>query len=269
MDVADDLADKVLRVSKNYLQPVGRLLLLSTFVEDGIRMFFQWGEQTEYIMQQWRTGSFFAVLFVLFNLVGQLVPCAVILTLRQKQHRHLIKLAVGCLLAVMLVQTMAYTVLWELQFFLRNFAVSGALILLYAEATDETARNMFAGVPDLGGNKSGDYLQLSGRILLVFMLLTVVKMNSILRILFDIAALVLVVLVALGFKTKVSALALVVLLQLENMIMNNFWAEYAHSAKYDFKKYDFFQTETVIGGLLMIVALGPGGVSMDEGKKRW
>lgn len=30
-------------------------------------------------------------------------------------------------------------------------------------------------------------------------------------------------------------------------IMNNFWAEYAHSAKYDFKKYDFFQTETVIG----------------------
>ena len=55
--------------------------------------------------------------------------------------------------------------------------------------------------------------------------------------------------------------------QLENFWFNDFYMEWPNSAKYDFKKYDFFQTETVVGGLLMVVALGPGGVSFDQGKK--
>jgi uncharacterized membrane protein YphA (DoxX/SURF4 family) len=80
---------------------------------------------------------------------------------------------------------------------------------------------------------------------------------------------VLFVFVAIGYKTKASALTLCLVLAVINVIGNDFWNLSPSDEAYDFLKYDFFQTMSVIGGLLFVVSLGPGGVSIEEYKKRW
>merc|ERR1711928_274426 len=153
--------------------------------------------------------------------------------------RFKVDIACGILFFIVLLQTVAYSVLWDLQFLFRNLALIGALLLVLAESRVE-GKSLFAGVPSLGENKPKMYLQLAGRILLVFMFLTLLRFEmSAMQIIQNLVGSLLMVLVTIGYKTK-----------------------------RDFLKYDFFQTLSVIGGLLMVVSLGPGGVSMDEQKKK-
>ena len=74
------------------------------------------------------------------------------------------------------LQTIAYSILWDVQFLFRNLALIGALLLVLAESRQE-GKSLFAGVPTLDENKPKNYLQLTGRILLVFMFVTLLRME--------------------------------------------------------------------------------------------
>ncbi|XP_055776542.1 surfeit 4, like isoform X2 [Salvelinus fontinalis] len=152
---------------------------------------------------------------------------------------------------------------------MRNLALGGGLLLLLAESRGE-GKSMFAGVPSMGEHSPKQYMQLGGRVLLVLMFMTLLHFDpSFISILQNLVGTALIVLVAIGFKTKLAALTLVLWLFAVNVYFNAFWMVPTYKPMHDFLKYDFFQTMSVIGGLLLIVALGPGGVSMDEKKKLW
>lgn len=254
---------KVIRNGKHILPTLARLCLIATFLEDGLRMWFQWSEQKEFMNNSWHCGSFLATVFVFVNLIGQLGGCVMVI------GRWKVSIACGILFFIVVLQTLAYNIFWDITFLFRNLALIGALLLVLAESRGE-GRSLFAGVPSLGDNKPKNLLQLAGRILLAFMFTTLIRFEiSFLQILQDILGSSLMVLVTIGYKTKLSALLLVLLLSALNLYHNAWWTIPEYKALRDFLKYDFFQTLSVIGGLLMIVSLGPGGVSMDEHKKEW
>jgi len=260
---AEDYADTFLQRTKNILPHLARLCLIATFLEDGLRMWIQWSEQRKFIMNTWRTGPFVGDLFVLINLCGQLIPCGMILT-RKKTD-----LACALLVFIIAIQSVIYGIFLLPYFFLRSCSLVGGLLLLMVENRKEV-KSLFAGVPTLNKNNPKNYMQLTGRLLLVIMFITIVRLEpTIFSILQNLIGGILILFVAVGFKTKLSALVLVIFLTLANFYANCFWRYGEHKILHDFLKYDFFQTISVVGGLLYIVALGAGSVSVDGRKKNW
>lgn len=65
-----------------------------------------------------------------------------------------------------------------------------------------------------------------------------------------------------GFLTRLSALGLIALLCLINYFMHNFWALPDPDAA-QMQQGQFFKNLAIMGGLFMIVAVGPGRFSID------
>ena len=49
---ADDAADTLLRLTNTWLKPAAHVCLLSTFLDDALRMVFQWGDQANFFKSE-------------------------------------------------------------------------------------------------------------------------------------------------------------------------------------------------------------------------
>lgn len=194
-------------------------------------------------------------------------------------------------MGVVVTQALGYGLIFDLNFFLRNLSVVGGLLMVLS---DSWVRKRFApaGLPQIDEKDRKMYVQLAGRVLLIFLFIGFVAYGewSFWRVLVSLFGFVACVMVVVGFKAKFSAVMLVLILSIFNVLVNNWWTVsikaisiwleqvlmiffffysqlHPHHPNKDFAKYDFFQILSIVGGLLLLVNMGPGQFSVDEKKK--
>jgi len=260
----EDLIEVYSQPLRPHLPTIGRFLIVVTFLEDSLRIITQWSDQIWYLQRHRSFPWGISHVFLLMNIFTMLAGSAAVIGKRYSEY------AVGGLLSVIIVQGFGYGLIFDLNFFLRNLSVIGGLLMVLSD-TLSSRKKLFAGIPSMTENDRRKYFQLAGRILLIFLFIGFVFQGawSIGRVFMSLFGLAACIMVAIGFKAKWSASFLVILLSVFNVFANNWWSVHSHHPQRDFLKYDFFQTLSIVGGLLLLVNMGPGGISVDEKKKNF
>jgi ER-derived vesicles protein len=132
--------------------------------------------------------------------------------------------AVGGLIGVVITQALGYGLIFDLNFFLRNLSVMGGLLMVLSDSWVRKSKT-FAGLPQIDEKDRKMYFQLAGRVLLIFLFIGFIFKGTwnIWRIIVALLGFVACVMVVVGFKAKFSAIMLVVILSVINLLVNNFW----------------------------------------------
>lgn len=247
------------------LPTVARLCLTATFLEDALRMWMQFDWYLQTVQIELYLPSWLALTLLVIQLGGQLLGSMLVLL------RVRVKLAVYILAVLVILQVHLLPIPWG-EFILRNIALLGGLLLLQVENLETAAaarqNSDSAGVPQRI-NRRPQHLKLTARLLLACMYLTLLRLESDpLAMAFDGLGMLLMALIVLGFRTRPAALLLALILILWNFYENSWWLVHDEDSQ-DFAKYNYFHTLSVVGGLLMLVVLGPGEVSLEQYKKEW
>jgi uncharacterized membrane protein YphA (DoxX/SURF4 family) len=132
--------------------------------------------------------------------------------------------AVAGLIGVVVTQALGYGLIFDLNFFLRTLSVMGGLFMVLSDSWVRKSK-AFAGLPSIDEKDRKKYFQLAGRVLLIFLFIGFVFSGkwSVWRVIVALFGFVACVMVVVGFKAKFSAIMLVVILSVFNLLVNNFW----------------------------------------------
>lgn len=260
----EDAIDSHMHWIRPWLPALGRFLIVVTFLEDALRITTQWSDQLHYLQRHRKFPWGLSHAFLLINVAIMLVCSTLVIAKRYPEP------SIAGLLLVVVAQGLGYGLIFDLNFFLRNLSVIGGLLMVLSDSLAKRKSPIFAGLPNvLSETDRKKYFQLAGRVLLIFLFIGFVLNGkfTFVRAVVSLLGLGASVMVVAGFKAKWSASFLILLLSIFNLLVNNWWSVHAAHPQRDFLKYDFFQTLSIVGGLLLLVNLGPGGISMDENKK--
>ena len=157
-------------------------------------------------------------IFLIVNVVAMTASSILIIIRKHSEY------AVIGLIGVVITQALGYGLIFDLNFFLRNLSVMGGLLMVLS---DSWVRQRFApaGLPSIDEKDRKMYFQLAGRVLLIFLFIGFVFTGewSFFRVIVIIFGAIACVMVAVGFKAKWSAIILVMILSIFNILVNNFW----------------------------------------------
>lgn len=250
-----------------FIPALGRFLIVATFFEDSMRIMSQWKEQVYYLATFRHLYEWVVKFFLFFIIVGMLVGATLVVLRRQAL------LASGLLSAIVLLQGLVYGLLFDFSFLLRNVSVIGGLLLALSDSLVIDKRSLsMAGVPMLETKDyNKKYFLLAGRIMLIVLFLSFSLSLS-----FSLWAIPLVLVgfvacasIAIGYKTRLAAALLTLLLTIHNCLTNHYWTYGIKDSRRDYLRYEFFQTLSIVGGLLLVVNTGAGELSVDEKKKKY
>jgi len=162
---------------------------------------------------------------------------------------------------------------FDASFFLRNVSVIGGLLLSLSDSLVIDKRSLsMPGLPMLETKDyNKKYFLLAGRMMLLvlFLTFTITVRWSFLNVIIILIGFIACVSIAIGYKTKFAASILTLLLTVHNCWTNHYWTYSYKDTRRDYLRYEFFQTLSIVGGLLLIVNTGAGALSIDEKKKKF
>ncbi|GAA5919191.1 hypothetical protein JCM5296_000766 [Sporobolomyces johnsonii] len=263
-DKVEDKIDQLTRPVRPWLPAIGRFLIVVTFLEDALRILTQLSDQNYYLQRHRGFPWGVSHIFLYTNVIIMLVCSSLIIAKRFPFYSTL------GLLVVVVSQGFGYGLIFDFTFFLRNLSVIGGLLMALSDALS-AKKSSLVGVPSMGVNDQDrkKYFQLFGRVLLVLLFLGFVfnGQTGVAKGAVSVSGLVACLFVAVGYKAKQSALFLVVVLGAFNFTVNAWWRVHKSHPQRDFLKYDFFQTLSIVGGLLLLVNLGAGDFAIEQKKR--
>lgn len=212
-----------------YLPFVCRLLLVSTFIEDGVRILFEMKHQIDFLRHEYYIPSVIAAFLLIANIIISFVAVAFILGRKKIARGQYENQAAYALIGCVIYQQVMYgrhspIGSGNVGFFVRNLCLSGSLLLITCQSRLASGRSalpmgLLDGTTDQQTTVS--YLQLASRIMLVLLGLEFV---STLGVVGTCLAIPVIIAVLVGYQLEISGSILLVLYFLHNVLNSAFWS---------------------------------------------
>lgn len=262
-------ARKLKKEAAPYLPTLVRVLLIATFVEDGVRVLFELPHQVDFLRLQYYMPSFVATFLLVGNVLVSFLGCGLVVAQKKIARGAYETHGSYLLLACVLYQQVMYgrhspigSGNWG--FLVRNLCLAGSLLLISCQvrlAAGQSALPM--GLLDgQSSNKKQTvaYMQAGSRLLLVLLAMEFV---ATLGWTGTILTMPVILAVLVGFHLEISGFLLLSLYFVHNVLNSSFWSVNGTYMR-EIMRYEFVQTISIMAGLILMISVGPGAISVDE-----